>query len=204
LLTPIAKGWSTEISQEITSLGVQIHGGMGFVEETGAAQFLRDARITTIYEGTTGIQANDLIGRKLIRDQGLEFGRLIADIRETQTQVAALGDDMATIASSLAQGADSLQEVANWVIDHHQDNPQLPGAVAVNFLMAAGTVLGGWLLAKGAVVASAKMADDKSFYGAKIITARFYAEQIMPRAAAHVKMAESGSAMTMALADDQF
>ncbi|ARN76192.1 acyl-CoA dehydrogenase [Oceanicoccus sagamiensis] len=204
LLTPIAKGWSTEISQEITSLGVQIHGGMGFVEETGAAQYLRDARITTIYEGTTGIQANDLIGRKLIRDQGQEFNRLIDEIRATQAEVAALGDEMATIASSLAQGADSLQQVANWVIEHHMDNPQLPGAVAVNFMMAAGTVIGGWLLAKGAVIATAKLAEDESFYSAKIITARFYAEQIMPRADAHVKMAESGSAMTMALADDQF
>ena len=204
LLTPIAKGWSTEIAQEITSLGIQIHGGMGFVEETGAAQYLRDARIMTIYEGTTGIQANDLMGRKLIRDKGLEFGRLIAEIRETQVEVAALGDELTTIADSLTQGADSLQEVANWVIGHHMDNPQLPGAVAVNFMMAAGTVIGGWLLAKSAVIASTRLAEDESFYTAKIITARFYAEQIMPRAGAYVKMTESGSAITMALADDQF
>ncbi len=204
LLTPIAKGWSTEIAQEVTSLGIQIHGGMGFVEETGAAQYYRDARITTIYEGTTGIQANDLIGRKLIRDKGQEFARLIAEIRETQAEVTASGDDMAAIAKSLAEGADSLEQLANWVVEHHRDNPQLPGAVAVNFMMAAGTVIGGWLLAKGALVASAKLSEDESFFGAKIITAKFYAEQIMPRAAAHVKMAESGSAMTMALADDQF
>lgn len=204
LLTPIAKGWSTEIAQEITSLGIQIHGGMGFVEETGAAQYLRDARIMTIYEGTTGIQANDLIGRKMIRDKGQEFSRLIAEIFETQKELATLGGEFSTIADSLTQRADALQQVANWIIEHHIDNPQLPGAVAVNFMMAAGTVIGGWLLAKGAVIASAKLAEDESFYSAKIITARFYAEQIMPRADAYLKMTESGSAMTMALADDQF
>jgi alkylation response protein AidB-like acyl-CoA dehydrogenase len=203
LLTPIAKGWSTEISQEVSSLGVQIHGGMGFIEETGAAQYMRDARITTIYEGTTGIQANDLIGRKLIRDKGLEFGRLVAEIRATQAEVEAQGE-MAAVASSLASGADSLEEVANWVIIHHLDNPQLPGAVAVNFLMAAGTILGGWLLAKGALIAKQKMAEDEAFYSAKVVTARFYAQQIMPRAAAHVKAAQSGSDMTMALSEDQF
>jgi alkylation response protein AidB-like acyl-CoA dehydrogenase len=203
LLTPIAKGWSTEISQEVSSLGVQIHGGMGFIEETGAAQYMRDARITTIYEGTTGIQANDLIGRKLIRDKGLEFGRLVAEIRATQAEVEAQGE-MAAVASSLASGADSLEEVASWVIIHHLDNPQLPGAVAVNFLMAAGTILGGWLLAKGALIAKQKMAEDEAFYSAKVVTARFYAQQIMPRAAAHVKAAQSGSDMTMALSEDQF
>ena len=92
LLTPLAKAWSTEVSQEVTSLGVQIHGGMGFIEETGAAQYMRDARITTIYEGTTGIQANDLIGRKLIRDNGLELARLLCDIRATQAEVVAQGE----------------------------------------------------------------------------------------------------------------
>lgn len=204
LLTPLAKGWSTEVSQEVTSLGVQIHGGMGFIEETGAAQYMRDARITTIYEGTTGIQANDLIGRKLTRDGGREFTRMVAEIRQTEQQLQAQGEDMASMAAALAEGADSLEEVANWVIAHHQDNLQLPGAVAVNFLMATGTVVGGWLLARGALVALAKMAEDPSFFGAKVITARFYAEQIMPRAAGLVKAAEFGSAMTMALSDDQF
>ncbi|MEE8060063.1 MAG: acyl-CoA dehydrogenase, partial [Pseudomonadales bacterium] len=204
LLTPIAKGWSTEISQEVASLGVQIHGGMGFVEETGAAQTMRDTRITTIYEGTTGIQANDLIGRKLIRDGGGELNRLLADIRATQVEVAAVGEEMASIAAALADGVDSLEGVANWVISHQLDNPQLPAAVAVNFLMAAGTIVGGWLLAKAAMIAKAKMAEDQAFYGAKVITARFYAEQIMPRVAAYVKAAESGSDMTMALNDDQF
>ena len=204
LLTPLAKGWATEISQEVTSLGVQVHGGMGFIEETGAAQFMRDARISTIYEGTTGIQANDLIGRKLIRDGGSELQRLVEDIRATQLDVAAEGEEMAVIAESLAVGASSLEQVASWVISHQEANPQLPAAIAVNFLMAAGTIVGGWLLARSALVAKAKMADDESFYGAKIISARFYAEQIMPRAAAYMQAAKSGSDMTMALADEQF
>ncbi len=204
LLTPIAKAWSTEVSQEVTSLGVQVHGGMGFVEETGAAQYMRDTRITTIYEGTTGIQANDLIGRKLIRDGGQAFSRLIADIRMTQADVLEQGDDMAVMAESLAEGADALEQVASWVISHYQDDPRLPGAVAVNFLMAAGTVVGGWLMAKAALVAKTKISEDESFYGAKIITTQFYAEQVMPRAVAYVKAAQSGSVTTMALSDDQF
>jgi len=204
LLTPLAKAWSTEVSQEVTSLGVQIHGGMGFIEETGAAQYLRDARITTIYEGTTGIQANDLISRKLIRDNGLELQRLLADIRATQAEVLAQGEEMAVIAASLNRGADSLEEAGTWLLAHYLDNPQLPGAVAVNFLMAAGTLVGGWLMARAALVAKSRLAEDENFYGAKIITARFYAEQIMPRVAAYVQAAESGSDTTMALADEQF
>ena len=204
LLTPLAKGWSTEIAQEVTYLGVQIHGGMGFVEETGAAQYMRDARITTIYEGTTGIQANDLIGRKLIRDGGREFSCLVADMRATQAEVVARGAEMATVATSLAQGVDSLEPLANWILAHYVDNPKLPGSVAVNFLMAAGTVVSGWLMAKSALVAKVKMAEDRSFYSAKVITAQFYAEHIMPRALAYVKAAEFGSDTIMALDDDQF
>lgn len=204
LLTPLAKAWSTEVAQEVTSLGVQIHGGMGFVEETGAAQYMRDARIATIYEGTTGIQGNDLMGRKLIRDNGLELGRLISEIRATQSEVGAQGSDMTSIAESLASGADSLEEASNWILAQYLDNPQLPGATAVNVLMAAGTLVGGWLMAKAALVAKTKMTEDEEFYSAKIITARFYAEQVMPRVSAYLAAAKSGSDMTMALADDQF
>ena len=111
---------------------------------------------------------------------------------------------MDSIAACLAAGTDALEEAASWVLAHYLDNPQLPGAIAVNFLMAAGTLVGGWLMARAALVAKAKLAEDESFYGAKIVTARFYAEQIMPRVAAYVQAAESGSDMTMALADDQF
>ncbi|WP_101760437.1 acyl-CoA dehydrogenase [Oceanicoccus sp. KOV_DT_Chl] len=204
LLTPLAKAWSTEVSQEVTSLGVQIHGGMGFIEETGAAQYMRDTRITTIYEGTTGIQANDFIGRKLIRDNGAELKQLATDIRTTQAELAIQDQSMQTLAASLLEGANALEEVADWVIQHQGDNPQLPAAVAVNFLMAAGIIVGGWLLAKGALIAQQQLQQDEAFYSGKIITARFYGEQIMPRAAAFIKAAEYGSETTMALADEHF
>jgi alkylation response protein AidB-like acyl-CoA dehydrogenase len=204
LLTPIAKGWATEIAQEVTTLGVQVHGGMGFIEETGAAQYMRDARITTIYEGTTGIQANDLVGRKLIRDGGAELKRLLADMRTTQEQLVSAGAEFKALATSLATGCDALESVAQWLLAHHQDNPQLPGSVSFNLLMAAGTVVGGWLLAKSALIAQQKLSEDRPFYEAKITTAGFYAEHIMPRAISYVEAAESGSDFIMALADDQF
>jgi 3-(methylsulfanyl)propanoyl-CoA dehydrogenase len=204
LLTPLAKGWSTEIAQEVTSLGVQIHGGMGFIEETGAAQYMRDARITTIYEGTTGIQANDLIGRKMLRDGGREFARLIEDIRETATQADNKGGQLQVLAQSLTHSAQLLEQVSQKVLSLHVDNPQLPGVIAFNVMMAAGTVAGGWLMARAALVASDKLAEDESFYQAKIITARFYAEHVMPRVDGFIRAALSGSDTTMALAEDQF
>ncbi len=204
LLTPLAKAWSTEISQEITSLGVQIHGGMGFIEESGAPQYMRDARITTIYEGTTGIQANDLMGRKLIRDKGKELGRLLEEMRQTQLELTGAGSDFEVIASALATGVDAIENATEEFLAAYLENPQLPGAAAFNFLMAAGTLTGGWLMARAALVAKAKLAEDESFYGAKIITARFYAEQVMPRVGAYLQAAQSGSDMTMALSDEQF
>lgn len=204
LLTPIAKAWSTEIAQEVTSLGVQVHGGMGFIEETGAAQFMRDARITTIYEGTTGIQGNDLIGRKLIRDKGLELGKIIAEIRFVQTQALSAGSEFAVIASSLLDATNALEGVVDWFLENYESNPQLPGAIAVNFLMALGTVTGGWLMAKAALVAKEKMAQDDEFYSVKIITARFYAEHIMPRAQGYLQALQNGADTTMALREDQF
>jgi len=204
LLTPIAKAWSTEIAQEVTSLGVQVHGGMGFIEETGAAQYMRDARITTIYEGTTGIQGNDLIGRKLIRDNGLELKNLIAEIRSIQVEALDAGVEFSVIASSLVNTVDSLENKMNWILTNYKNNPQLPGAIAVNFLMALGTIAGGWLMAKSALISKSKMAEDENFHSVKIVTARFYAEQIMPRARAYLSALENGSEMTMALSDEQF
>ncbi|MFT5693519.1 MAG: alkylation response protein AidB-like acyl-CoA dehydrogenase [Oceanicoccus sp.] len=204
LLTPVAKAWSTEISQEVTSLGVQVHGGMGFIEETGAAQYMRDARITTIYEGTTGIQGNDLIGRKLIRDKGLELGVMIAEIRLTQAEALDAGKEFSVIASSLLDTTNALQKSVDWFLENYENNPQLPGAISVNLLMALGTLTGGWLMAKAALVAREKMAEDEEFYSVKIITARFYAEQIMPRAQTYLQALKNGAGMTMALRDDQF
>ncbi len=204
LLTPIAKGWSTEVAQEVSSLGLQVHGGMGFIEETGAAQFMRDARITTIYEGTTGIQANDFVGRKLMRDEGREFGRLIEEVRATSDLLSVGGAEFSTITASLIEGAKTLEELSGWLLPRAKNNQQLPGAVAVNLLMAVGTVLGGWLLAKSSLIAKEKIQEDEPFYSAKMVTARFYAEQIMPRAGAYGKAVLSGHDSTMALRDDQF
>lgn len=197
LLTPIVKAWSTELAQEVSSLGVQIFGGMGFVEETGAAQFMRDARITTIYEGTTAIQANDLVGRKLIRDNGAEMQRVLADIRSF---IDSCTDDCAALASA----TDELERTTRWLLDNYLADPRIPGAAAVNYLMQAGTVVGGWQMARAAAVAQQKMAEDERFYTAKRITARFYMEQILPRAGAFAAVVYTGSDNLMALDEDQF
>jgi 3-(methylsulfanyl)propanoyl-CoA dehydrogenase len=197
LLTPIVKAWSTELSQEVSSLGVQIFGGMGFVEETGAAQFMRDARITTIYEGTTAIQANDLVGRKLLRDSGVEMQRMLAEIHSFTENCS---DDC----TALASATDELQQTTQWLLDNYLADPRIAGAAAVNYLMQAGTVVGGWQMARAAVVARQKMAEDEHFYSAKIITARFYMEQVLPRAAAFAAVVYTGSDNLMALSEDQF
>jgi len=204
MLTPLAKAWSTEVAQEVTSLGVQIHGGMGFIEETGAAQIMRDARISTIYEGTTGIQANDLIGRKLLRDNGLEFGRIVAEIRAVQASAAAAGSEFTSMAQSLEDNVSLLETAVNAVLSEGAENVHLSGAVAVNVLMGFGTIAGGWQLVRAALVAKDKMAEDPSFYTTKIVTARFFAEQIMPRAKAYLTAAGAGSDTIMALEDSQF
>lgn len=204
MLTPLAKAWSTEVAQEVTSLGVQVHGGMGFIEETGAAQIMRDARIATIYEGTTGIQANDLVGRKLLRDNGLEFGRVVQEMRAVQVRAAAAGDEFATIAKSLDENVRLLETAIHKILAEGADNVHLAGAVAFNVLMAFGTIAGGWQLARAALIAKDKMAEDPSFYGTKIVTARFFAEQIMPRAQGFLVAAAAGSDTIMALEDSQF
>lgn len=204
LLTPLAKGWSTEVAQEVTSLGVQIHGGMGFIEETGAAQYMRDARITTIYEGTTGIQANDLIGRKILRDGGAELKRLMAEVQATQVELAGQGAEFKVLADNLQETVYAFEHVTAALLGQYAKAPHLPATIAVNMLMAAGTIVGAWLLGKSALVAQQKLADDEGFYRAKIITAQFYGEQVLPRALAFLKAAECGSDVTMALADEQF
>ncbi len=181
-LTPIAKGWATEVAQEITSLGVQIHGGMGYVEETGAAQFMRDARIITIYEGTTGIQALDLLGRKILRDGGKELMSVIGDIAQTVEQMPTGDDTLGVIKASLADALSHWQQASNTIGEQVQSQIHLASTCAVNYLMLSGTVVGGWLMAKSAMAAEQKRAEDESFYSAKLTTARFYAEHILPRA----------------------
>jgi alkylation response protein AidB-like acyl-CoA dehydrogenase len=206
-LVPIVKGWSTELSIDVTSLGVQVHGGMGFIEETGAAQYYRDARILPIYEGTTAIQANDLIGRKTVRDGGKVAKSLLADIAAT---VDALGTKQDPAFDSmkryLAQGHRSLSAAVDFVLANTKSDPNAVFAGSVPYLNLAGIVLGGWQMARALLVAADKRDEDPAFYGAKIATAQFYAEHMLPQAAAleaSIVSAKGGESV-LALSDDQF
>jgi len=194
LLIPIVKGWCTEHGNEVTHLGIQIHGGMGFVEETGAAQYARDVRITTIYEGTTGIQANDLIGRKIGRDGGAAIGDFIAQM---QRELEALdsNDVLAQAAQRGAlEGVGLLREATEALGKALSSAPDRALAVAVPYLELCGFVAGGWLMAKSAAVAAARLdGADKDFYAAKLRSARFYAEQVLPAALAHARIVTGGA-----------
>jgi alkylation response protein AidB-like acyl-CoA dehydrogenase len=182
-LVPIVKGWSTEMSIDVASLGVQVHGGMGFIEETGAAQYYRDARILTIYEGTTAIQANDLIGRKTVRDGGATAQVLLAQVDET---IAALGrhDGAAFDATHqrLKAGRDALANAVEFMIQNTKSDPNAVFAGSVPYLKLAGIVLAGWQMARALLVASEKRSEDEAFYGAKIATAHFFADHILSQA----------------------
>ena len=207
LLTPVVKGWMTEVSQELTSLGVQVHGGTGFIEETGAAQYMRDAKILTIYEGTTGIQANDLVGRKVLADSGLGMQRLLKDIAELDATLASCGADFESIRRAVATGRKRLEEATNWLLGKAQDEPAVVYLAAYDYLMLAGTVIGAWQMGRAATVAHAKLAGKEGnadFYKAKIITARFYAEEILPRSAGYLEAATSDSSSAMEMPEYQF
>ena len=205
-LVPIVKGWTTELSIDVTSTGVQVHGGMGFIEETGAAQYYRDARILPIYEGTTAIQANDLVGRKTVRDGGAVAKGIIGQVRKT---VAELQGDaaLAPIARRLGEAADALEQVVDYVVGNVKSDIKAVFAGSVPYLKMAGVVLGGWQMARAAAVAAARLnagEGDSKFYEAKLGTARFYAEQILPQALAYRTAIVEGGQAVMALAEDQF
>jgi acyl-CoA dehydrogenase len=189
LLIPIVKGWCTETGNTVAAIGVQIHGGMGFIEETGAAQYVRDARITTIYEGTTGIQSNDLIGRKIGRDGGAAMNALLADMsRELEALESSPTQKAALEAVGLLKGAtQSLLEALSSRLDAAM-------AVSVPYLMLCGYTMGGWLLAKSSAIAAKNLqGPDKAFYQSKIHTARFYADQVLPNALALARVVQSGA-----------
>jgi len=195
LLTPIVKGWCTEIGNEVAATGVQVHGGMGYIEETGAAQYVRDVRITTIYEGTTGIQGNDLIGRKLGRDRGAAIGELIAEM-ERELRSLESGDPAVLAVREAALGAvAALKSATQALLRTLASRPEVGLAVSVPYLKLCGYVIGGWLLAKSAAIAAAKVGGPESaFYAAKIRTAAFYAAQVLPTAAALARVVEGGGA----------
>ncbi|WP_114393628.1 acyl-CoA dehydrogenase [Oleisolibacter albus] len=208
LLTPITKAWCTDLGVELTSLGVQIHGGMGFVEETGAAQHYRDARIAPIYEGTNGIQANDLVFRKVIRDGGAAAFALLAEIKEVAAQAKdGPGDDLVTIGSNLAEAARATEQATTWLLETGKADPAAAAAGAVNYLRLFGITIGGYLTAKGMLAAAEQLRQpgaDAKFLDAKMITGRFYADQILPTAQGLLQPIVAGHRSVMALAEEQF
>jgi len=182
-LVPIIKGWSTELSVEVASLGVQVHGGMGFIEETGAAQYYRDARILPIYEGTTAIQANDLIGRKTLRDGGATARSILEQVAATVALLQARTEPAAeAMAKHLARGHDALESVVAFVLANFKSDPNAVFAGSVPYLKLAGIVLGGWQMARALLVALEKQAEDRAFYTTKIATAHFYANHVLSQA----------------------
>jgi alkylation response protein AidB-like acyl-CoA dehydrogenase len=197
LLIPVVKAWSTDLGVEIASTGVQVHGGMGYIEETGAVQHLRDSRINPIYEGTNGIQANDLIGRKLMRDKGAAAHDFIAELRALDPVLAAQsGAAFAAIRSYLAPAIDALEEATSWIVENWQADPAATIAGAVPYLKLFGTVAGGAVMARAALAAQSRLAGhqgEPGFNTAKIATAVFYAEQYLPAAAGLVPAVRGGA-----------
>ncbi len=207
-MVPIVKGWSTELSIDVASTGVQIHGGMGFIEETGAAQYYRDARILTIYEGTTAIQANDLIGRKTVRDGGANAKAIIAQVRHSAEALAGSDSaDLAAIRIRLNDAAQALEEVVSYIAANAKSDIKGVFSGSVLYLKLAGIVFGGWQMARAALIAEQKLKageGDASFYRAKIGTARFFADHFLAQASGYRAAIVEGSAGVMALTEDQF
>jgi alkylation response protein AidB-like acyl-CoA dehydrogenase len=208
LMIPVVKGWSTETGIEVASLGVQIHGGMGFIEETGAAQHLRDARITTIYEGTTGIQASDLVGRKIAREAGATAKALVSELnRFIETLSKSPNADLQSIRGALAAGTAAVADCVEFIVTNAGKDIKAVFAGAVPFLKLMGIVAGGWQMARAALVCEKKLArkeGDRSFCEAKIATARFYSDHVLVQAPALRNTVINGGAGVMALTDEQF
>jgi 3-(methylsulfanyl)propanoyl-CoA dehydrogenase len=196
LFTPLSKAWGTDRGIECTSLGIQVHGGMGYIEETGAAQHFRDARIPPIYEGTNGIQAMDLVGRKLpMRGGGVVVDHLDR-MSATAEELRGSGDeDLVTVGEHLADGVEACREATAWLIDHGMADPADALAGATPYLELLGTVTGGWVLGLQALAARREGADEPAdFLEAKVATARFYAENLLPSAAGLVPAVSTGNA----------
>ena len=206
-LVPLIKGYSTEMSLEVTSLGVQVHGGMGFIEETGAAQYYRDAKILTIYEGTTAIQANDLVGRKTARDGGQTAKGIAAQIQTTESELAASGSTHAVaVAKRLKAARLAYIDVVEFVAGNTKANPNAAFAGSVPYLMLAGNLMAGWALARALLVAEVEIAagNDVPFMQAKIVTARFYADHHLAKAPGMRDSIVEGADSVTALALDAF
>jgi hypothetical protein len=183
-LVPLIKGYSTEMSLEVTSLGVQIHGGMGFIEETGAAQHYRDAKILTIYEGTTAIQANDLVGRKTARDGGSTAKAIAGQIETTEHDLRANGSaDALAFAKRLGAARQAFLDVVDFIVAQAASNPNAAYAGSVPYLMLSGNLMAGWQMARALLAAQNELTagHDAEFMRSKIATCRFYADHILSR-----------------------
>ncbi|MBV5293979.1 MAG: acyl-CoA dehydrogenase, partial [Curvibacter lanceolatus] len=206
-MVPLVKGYSTEMSLEVTSLGVQVHGGMGFIEETGAAQYYRDAKILTIYEGTTAIQANDLVGRKTARDGGQTAKGIAAQIEQTEAALLASGTDTAAVvAKRLKAARHAFLDVVDFVAGNTKASPNAVFAGSVPYLMLAGNVVAGWQLARSLLVAQDLLAQgqDEAFMRSKISTARFYADHLLSKAPGLRDSIVEGADSVTALAPEAF
>ena len=206
-MVPLIKGYSTEMSLEVTSLAVQVHGGMGFIEETGVAQYYRDAKILTIYEGTTAIQANDLVGRKTSRDGGQTGKALAAQIETTEAELLKSGTaDAVAVAKRLKAARLAFVDVVNFVAGNTKASPNAVFSGSVPYLMLAGNVMAGWQMARALLVAQEQIAagNDVPFMQAKITTARFYADHLLVKAPGTRDSIVEGADCVTALALDSF
>jgi len=204
-LVPVIKGFSTEISIQVASMGVQVHGGMGFIEETGAAQYLRDSRILTIYEGTTAIQANDFVGRKTYRDKGavaLEVAKMIA---QTESQLAKRKTPACvSMLENLTEARNAYEKVVEFIVTNFKTDVKNVFAGSVPYLMLSGYLLTSWQMAKALMIAEDKLNEDLQFYSAKVATAQFHAEHLLNLVPALAKSILKGGASVNALQLDQF
>jgi hypothetical protein len=206
-LVPIVKGWSTEMSIDVASTGVQVHGGMGFIEETGAAQFYRDARILTIYEGTTAIQANDLVGRKTARDGGAVAKGFIAQMRATAAELAEGSDDLRAIRARLTPAIDAYAAVVDYVVATYNSEIRNVFAGSVPYLKLAGITFGGWQMARAALAATRALKTagaDADFLRAKIATARFHADHLLTAAPGLADSVIDGAVGVLAVPAEMF
>jgi alkylation response protein AidB-like acyl-CoA dehydrogenase len=207
LLVPIVKAWSTDMAVETASTGLQIHGGMGFIEETGAAQYYRDCRILPIYEGTNGIQANDFLFRKILRDNGAEAAKFLGEIKAFLRNFAQKpSDDLDAIQGSLTKAISAVEETMAWMIANAKSNTDAMAASAVPFLRQFSLVAGGYMMARMAYAAheALKGGDDASFYNTKLITARFFAEALLPLVHGLSAPVMGGQKTAVQIANDQF
>lgn len=204
--TPIVKGWMTELAQEVTYLGTQVHGGMGYIEETGSAQYYRDARILTIYEGTTGIQGLDLAGRKTLGDNGAALQDLLDEIETTAKNMSVV-DSLAAMSDSLMNAVQTGAEARAWLLEHGSQDRNCAGAASVNFMMLFGYLCGGWVMGRSALKAAEMLQagkGDETFLKTKQVTAQFYSDHLLSRTGSYLATIQAGSESMMALDVEQF